>query len=90
MTSEFTESDSELWKALGCLPVKFRIVVLLYYVEGYKTEEIAKLVKCPGATVRSRLRRGKQKLKQMIGGILCEEPLQRYDGENQSSKLIER
>jgi len=90
LTSEFTESDCELWEALGRLPEKYRIVVLLYYVEGYKTEEIAKLVECPDATVRSRLHRGRQKLKKMIGGILYEEPLQRYDGENQSPKFIER
>ncbi len=90
VTSELTESDNELWEALGRLPAKYRIVVILYYVEGYKTEEIAKLVECPDATIRSRLRRGRQKLKEMIGGILYEEPLQRYDGENQSPKLIER
>ena len=90
LTSEITESDNELWEALGRLPAKYRVVVLLYYVEGYKTEEIAKLVECPDATVRSRLHRARQKLKEMIGGILHEEPLQRYDGENQSSRFTER
>lgn len=90
VTSRVTESDNELWEALGRLPAKYRIVVFLYYVEGYKTEEIAKLVECPDATVRSRLHRGRQKLKKMIGGILYEEPLQRYDGENQSPKFVER
>jgi len=90
LTSEFTEIDNELWEALGRLPAKYRIVVLLYYVEGYKTEEIAKLVECPDATVRSRLHRGRQKLKEIIGGILYEEPLQRYDGENQSPGFIKR
>lgn len=90
LTSDVTESDNELWEALGRLPAKYRIVVLLYYVEGYKTEEIAKLMECPAATVRSRLHRGRQKLKEMMGGILYEEPLQRYDGENQRPEFIER
>lgn len=90
LMSEVTESDDELWEALGRLPAKYRIVVLLYYVEGYKTEEIAKLVECPAATVRSRLHRGRQNLKEMMGGILYEEPLQRYDGENQSPGCTER
>lgn len=76
LTSEVTESDNELWEALGCLPAKYRIVVLLYYVEGYKTEEIAKIMECPDATVRSRLHRGRQKLKEMIGGILYDESFQ--------------
>ena len=90
LTSELTESDNELWEALGRLPAKYRVVVILYYVEGYKTEEIAKLVECPDATVRSRLQRGRQKLKEMIGGILYEEPVQGYDGKNQSSGFIEK
>lgn len=90
LASEVTEIDNELWEALGRLPAKYRIVVFLYYVDGYKAEEIAKLLECPDATVRSRLHRGRQKLKEMIGGILYEEPLQRYDGENQSPKFVER
>ena len=90
LASEVTESDNELWDALGRLPAKYRLVVLLYYVDGYKTEEIAKLVECRDATVRSRLHRGRKKLKEMIGGIFYEEPLQRYDGKNQSPKFVER
>jgi RNA polymerase sigma-70 factor (ECF subfamily) len=90
LASEATENDSELWEAVGRLPAKFRIIVLLYYVEGYKTEEIAKLLNCRNATVRSRLHRGRQKLKEMIGGILYEEPVQRCDGKNQSPKFTER
>lgn len=90
LTSELTEKDNELWEALGRLPAKFRVVILLFYVEGYKTEEIAELLACPNATVRSRLRRGRQKLKEMIGGSSYEEPLFRYDGENQSAGFFER
>lgn len=90
LASEITQSDNKLWEAIGYLPVKFRNVILLYYVEGYKTEEISGILKCPAATVRSRLHRGRNQLKKMIGGILNEERLQRYDGENQSSECIER
>ena len=75
LTSKVTESDNELWEALGCLPAKFRIIILLYYVEGYKTKEIAKLTGCPATTVRSRLHRGRHKLKKMMGGTLYENPL---------------
>lgn len=76
LSSELTEGDNELWEALGHLPEKYREVVVLHYVEGYKTEEIAELVECSDSTVRSRLCRGRQKLKEMIGGILHEELLQ--------------
>lgn len=90
LTSEATENDDELWEALARLPVKYRVVIFLYYVEGYKTEEIARLVECPDATVRSRLHRARQKLKKMIGGAFCEESVQRCDAENQSPKFVER
>lgn len=89
LTSAPTEGDNELWEALGRLPVKYRDVVVLHYVEGYKTEEIARLMECSDSTVRSRLYRGRQKLKEMMGGILYEEPLQKDDGADQNARCIE-
>lgn len=51
------DEAAELWEAVGRLPEKFRTVVHLYYAEGYQTDEIAALLGCPAATVRTRLRR---------------------------------
>lgn len=59
---------SELWAAVGQLPPPMRTVVHLYYGEGYQTEEIAKLLRCPAATVRTRLRRARIKLRDLLGG----------------------
>ena len=58
--------------ALGRLPDKMRLIVHLHYYEGFSTEEIARLVHCAPATVRSRLSRARTQLGKMLGkgGIL--------------------
>ena len=63
------ESFWELWEAVGTLPGNLRTVIHLYYGEGYATEEIAKLLGVPAVTVRTRLRRARLKLKDLLGGF---------------------
>lgn len=63
------ESATELWSLVASLPVKFRTVIHLHYAEGYSTEEIAAMLRVPAATVRTRLRRARIKLKDLLGGI---------------------
>lgn len=46
------------------LPRKYRLVLYLYYYEGYKTAEIGQLLHIPASTVRTRLERGRKLLKQ--------------------------
>ena len=60
---------AELWEAVGRLPAALRTAVHLYYAEGYSTEEIAAMTDCPTATVRTRLRRARMKLKDLLGGF---------------------
>ena len=43
-----------------------RIIVILYYLEGYKTREISKILNINHNTVRSRLLRAKIKIKEYI------------------------
>ena len=57
---------SDVSIALGKLSAKTRLIVHLYYYEGYPTDEIARLVRCLPATVRSRLRRARRTLKNML------------------------
>ena len=54
------EQNVEFREALGILDEKSRLIVILYYVDGFKTREIAELVKLPEATVRTRLSRGRK------------------------------
>lgn len=60
---------AELWAAVASLPPKLRMVVHLHYAEDYTTEEIAAMLSVPPATVRTRLHRGRLRLKELLGGI---------------------
>ena len=57
---------SEVWSAVSNLDKKYRILVYLHYYEGYKTEEIAGMLGINHATVRTRLRTARQKLKLIL------------------------
>lgn len=63
------EDHSEVeWKeALGLLEEKYRIVVVLYYAQGFRTKEIAALLDLSDATVRTRLARAREQLKKYYG-----------------------
>jgi RNA polymerase sigma-70 factor (ECF subfamily) len=54
------------------LPSEYKMVVYLYYYEGYSTKEIAALLHCPHTTVRTRLARARKRLKLILGGELDE------------------
>ena len=60
------EDLSFVWDAVKELPVQFREVIHLHYYEGYSTEEIAKILQRNPSTVRSDLRRGREKLKTIL------------------------
>lgn len=53
-------------KAVNALPVDFKTVILLCDIEGFTYEEIAKIVDIPIGTVRSRLHRARQMLKEKL------------------------
>lgn len=60
---QVTEYQNLEWKeALQSLNERYRMVVLLYYVEGFKTSEISKILEVPEATVRTRLARAREKM----------------------------
>ena len=63
---EHDDRQSALHSALRRLPQKQRIVIHLYYYEGLSTEEIAKLLGEKSATIRSRMQRGREKLKSLL------------------------
>lgn len=48
------------------LPPKYRVVVFLYYYEGYSTEDIAKLLKISRTAVTTRLSRARTALKEKL------------------------
>ncbi len=58
------ETGRRVRRALSALPGDYRKVIVLADVQGYSYEEIAARVGCPVGTVRSRLHRGRQLLRQ--------------------------
>ena len=70
---EISENDSGFvnaeWKeALNCLDEKYRLVLMLYYIEGFKTSEISQILEIPESTVRTRLARGRSLLSDTYQG----------------------
>ena len=59
---------SDVMEALMSLNRDYKTDVYMYYYEGYTTAEIAEHLKCPEATVRSRLSRARKQLKTLLGG----------------------
>jgi RNA polymerase sigma-70 factor (ECF subfamily) len=56
----------EITRALVSLPVDFRTILLLCDVEGFSYEEIAKIIDIPIGTVRSRLHRARNLMKEKL------------------------
>jgi len=56
----------EVTTAINALPIDFRTVILLCDVEGFTYEEISKIIDVPIGTVRSRLFRARNMLKEKL------------------------
>lgn len=66
LAAEDRRDLSFVWEAVKCLPSPFREVIHLFYYEGYKTAEIAKILDRRESTIRSDLKRGRQRLKKIL------------------------
>ena len=62
----FEISDSEIWSIVSGLDEKYQLSVYLHYYEGYKTEEVASILGVNHATIRTRLRTARKKLKLIL------------------------
>ncbi len=61
-----TSPDGALREALLALPEKYRLPILLYYLEGYSLRQVAQMLRVPENTVKTRLSRGRQQLKERL------------------------
>lgn len=66
LVSEEREDLTFVWEAVKALPVQYREAIHLFYHEGYPTAQIARILHKKEATVRSDLRRGREKLKAVL------------------------
>ena len=60
-------SESELLDLVMCLPRNYRVCIYLHYYEGYQVKEIAAMYGKTENAISTYLRRGRQKLRQMLG-----------------------
>lgn len=64
--NEDIENDMNFYSLIKNLKYDERIVILLYYMEGYSVEEISEIIKMNKNTVKTNLYRARQKIKNEI------------------------
>ncbi|MDE7122329.1 MAG: RNA polymerase sigma factor, partial [Oscillospiraceae bacterium] len=65
LSEQHAPSDHAILDALLQVPEKFRIVLILHYVEGYKMQEIARIIKKSESAVKMRLSKGRKLLEEI-------------------------
>ena len=64
-----------LMRALRRIPIEFQIVVELYYWEGLRTPDLARILDVPEGTIRSRLTRAREHLSKQIETLAANKAL---------------
>lgn len=67
--AERYEEQIEVLEELRKLKGKYRVVIYLYYYEGFTAREIAKMISKKESTVQTWFARGRQNLGEGLGGI---------------------
>lgn len=68
----FREETRTVQRAVAALPEKYRLPVLLFYMEDLKVAEIAAVLKLPQGTVKSRLFQARRVLQKELEVVLNE------------------
>lgn len=63
---EDTVEDIHLRQALMSLPEKYRMPLLLHHLEGYRLDEISRMLDVPQGMVKSRLHQARKKLRELL------------------------
>ena len=58
--------DPDLRRAVKLLPENLRLPIVLHYTEGYEVAEIARMLRLPSGTVKTRMRKARAFLKAML------------------------
>ena len=66
------EKSAVLKSAIAALPEKYRVIILLYYMEEMPQEKIAEILHVPTGTVKSRLYAARKLLKSELEGYFHE------------------
>ena len=60
------EERRRVWRALGQVPTEYRTTLVLFDLEGLTYDEVAAIERIPMGTVKSRLSRGRERLRQLL------------------------
>lgn len=63
---EETVQDIHLHRCILALPEKYRMPLLLHHLEGYRLDEISRMLDVPQAMVKSRLHQARKKLRTLL------------------------
>lgn len=63
---EVEDNQNSIWDSVMELGEQHRQIIVLYYYDGFSTREIAGILKIREGTVKSRLSRARQSLKEII------------------------
>lgn len=58
--------DIDLHDAIKRLRVEYRVSIVLYYLEGYRVNEIAQILEVPDGTIKSNLSRARSELRLIL------------------------
>ena len=67
---ELSERQVQVRTALNELSEEYRVVLVLKEMEGLKYEQIAEILECPIGTVRSRIHRAREEMRQKLKFLL--------------------
>lgn len=65
---ERKELHRRLHEAINSLNIHHRLVVILFYLQGFSLTEIAYILECPVGTVKSRLHHARRALRRKLAG----------------------
>jgi len=57
------EYNLEIKEMLSMLDEKYRVPVMMFYIQGYKISEISQILEIPQSTIQTRLARAREKLR---------------------------
>ena len=60
------DANRELHDAIFAIDKTLRLPILLHYVEGYSTKEVAQILRIPHGTVKSRMSRARHELNKVL------------------------
>lgn len=65
---DLSMAEFEFHEMLAMVDKKYRVILILHYVEGFKVSEIADILELNENTVKTRLKRAREQLKQVYEG----------------------